>query len=177
MSRLFGKMIIRQKLQLGFGALILLVLSLAGITVHNNLAVRQDYQLLADDSFTVVRSLAQAELKAARTVEATSELTHIVLQAYRDAIEAGAGATDTATLVAHLEPGEVDAVTAEITEQQDGLRRYLQEFSHATDKFHAGGKSDADKAALGKRDRIVAKGEAILAASAHAVALVDARAD
>jgi hypothetical protein len=66
MKRLFGKMTIRQKLQLGFGALILLVMSLAGITVRNNMAVRQDYQLLADDSFMAVRSLAQAELRGAR---------------------------------------------------------------------------------------------------------------
>jgi hypothetical protein len=40
MNRLFGKMTIRQKLQLGFGALILLVMSLAGITVRNNLVAR-----------------------------------------------------------------------------------------------------------------------------------------
>jgi len=177
MSRLFGKMIIRQKLQLGFGALILLVLSLAAITVHNNLAVRQDYQLLADDSVAAVRSLAQAELRAARMVESTSEAVHILLQAYRNGVEAGAGATDTATLVSHLEPGRLDAVKAEIKEQQDSLREHLQEFSRATDKFHAGGKSVADQAALADRDRILAKGEAILAASAGAVALIDARAD
>jgi signal transduction histidine kinase len=177
MNRLFGKMIIRQKLQLGFGALILLVLSLAAITVHNNLAVRQDYQLLADDSFTAVRSLAQAELKAARTVKSTSEMVHIVLQAYRNAVEAGGAATDTATLIAHLEPGVLDAVKAEAKEQQDGLRQYLQEFSRTTDRFHAGGKTAGDKAVLDERDRILAKGEAILAASAGAVALIDARAD
>jgi signal transduction histidine kinase len=152
-------------------------MSLAGITVHNNLAVRQDYQLLADDSFTSVRSLAQAELKAARTVESTSEMVHIVLQAYRNAVEAGAGATDTATLVAHLEPGELDAVKTEVREQQEGLRRYLQEFSDTTDKFHGADKSVDNRAALAERDRIVAEGEAIVAASADAVALIDARAD
>jgi signal transduction histidine kinase len=177
MKRLFGKMIIRQKLQLGFGALILLVLSLAAITVHNNLAVRQDYQLLADDSVVVVRSLAQAELKAARTVKSTSEMVHTLLQAYRNAVEAGGGATDTATLIAQLKPGALDAVKAEVKEQQDGLRQYLQEFSRTTDRFHASGKSEEDKAALAKRDRILAKGEAILAASAAVVALIDAHAD
>ena len=177
MIRLFGKMTIRQKLQLGFGALILLVMSLAGITVRNNLAVRQDYQLLADDSFTGVRSLAQAELKAARTVESTSEMVHIVVQAHSNALEAGGAATDTATLIAHLEPGVLDAVKAEIKEQQDGLRRYLQEFSDACDKFHGGGTSADDKAALAERDGILAEGKAILDASAGAVALVDARAD
>src|SRR5882724_9119323 len=177
MNRLFGRMTIRQKLQLGFGALILLVMSVAGITVRNNLAVRQDYQLLADDSFTGVRSLAQAELKAARTVESTSEMVHIVLQAYSNALEAGAGGADTATLIAHLEPGELDAVKAEIKEQQDGLRQYLQEFSGATDKFHGAGTTADDKAALTERDGILAEGKAILDASAGAVALIDARAD
>jgi len=177
MNRLFGRMTIRQKLQLGFGALILLVMSLAGITVRNNLAVRQDYQLLADDSFTGVRSLAQAELKAARTVESTSEMVHIVLQAYSHALESGGAATDTATLIAHLEPGELDAVKAEIKEQQDGLRQYLQEFSGATDKFHGAGTTADDKAALTERDGILAEGKAILDASAGAVALIDARAD
>ena len=177
MNRLFGKMTIRQKLQLGFGALILLVMSLAGITVRNNLAVRQDYQLLADDSFTAVRSLAQAELKAARTVETTSAAVHIVLQAYRNAIEAGGGATDTTTLIAHLEPGALDAVKAEIKDQQDGLLQYLKEFSAAIDKFHRAAASADDKAALAERDSIVAKGKAIVDASAATVALIDAHAD
>jgi len=177
MNRLFGKMTIRQKLQLGFGALILLVMSLAAITVRNNLAVRQDYQLLADDSFTAVRSLAQAELKAARTVETTSAAVHIVLQAYRNAIEAGAGATDTTTLIAHLEPGALDAVTGEIKNQQDGLLQYLKEFSAAIDKFHRAAASADDKAALAERDSIVAKGKAIVDASAATVALIDAKAD
>jgi len=103
MNRLFGRMTIRRSCS-WIRALIMLVMSLAGITVRNNLAVRQDYQLLADDSFTGVRSLAQAELKAARTVESTSEMVHIVLQAYSHALESGGAATDTATLIAHSSP-------------------------------------------------------------------------
>lgn len=177
MNRLFGKMIIRQKLQLGFGALILLVLSLAAITVHNNMAVRQDYRLLADDSFATVRSLALAELKAARTVESTSELVNLVLQAYRTIVETGGDARDTAALVANLDSDELDDVKAETKAQQTALRKYLQEFSDATDKFHGGGTSPDNNGALAERNRILSQANAIVEASTAIIALIDNRAD
>jgi signal transduction histidine kinase len=101
----------------------------------------------------------------------------MLLQADRDAVEAGSGTTDTTALAANLEPGELVAMKAEIKEQQDGLQEYLDEFSAATDRFHSAGGSADDKAALAARDRIVARGKAIIEASADVLSLIDARAD
>jgi len=63
-----GRLKIRQKLQLGFGTLILLIGILAVVTVNNNLGVRHNYQLLAQDAFPAVRTMGLAELKGADAV-------------------------------------------------------------------------------------------------------------
>lgn len=53
MIQWFANRTIRQKLVLGFGTLIALVVLLAAITVRNNVAVQANYEALADDSFPV----------------------------------------------------------------------------------------------------------------------------
>ena len=68
MIQWFANRTIRQKLVLGFGTLIALVALLAAVTVRNNIAIQENYEALADDSFPVVHSLGQAELWGTRVV-------------------------------------------------------------------------------------------------------------
>ena len=51
MIQWFANRTIRQKLVLGFGTLIALVVLLTAVTVRNNVAVESNYESLADDSF------------------------------------------------------------------------------------------------------------------------------
>src|SRR5215471_19009885 len=97
----FANRTIRQKLVLGFGTLIALVVLLAAVTVRNNVSVQRNYEALADDSFPVVHYLGDAELRGAQVVESTSELLQMLLEQHRKVtVEGGAATTDTATLIA-----------------------------------------------------------------------------
>ena len=173
-----GRLKIRQKLQLGFGMLILLIGILAVVTVHNNLDVRRNYQLLAQDAFPAVRTMGLAELKGARVVESTSELADMLVAAHRRLLIADpGGAYDTQTLIASLPAGAFDDMKVEIRDQQEGLRHFLREFSNVQDRVHGVGMIAEDRVALQERDRVVALGNAVLQASKDVVALIDARAD
>ncbi|HTO84616.1 MAG TPA: HAMP domain-containing sensor histidine kinase [Methylomirabilota bacterium] len=173
-----GRLKIRQKLQLGFGTLILLIGILAVVTVHNNLDVRRNYQLLAQDAFPAVRTMGLAELKGARVVESTSELADMLVAAHRRLLIADpGGAYDTQTLIASLPAGDFDDMKVEIRDQQEGLRHFLREFSNVQDRVHGVGMIAEDRVALQERDRVVALGNAVLQASKDVVALIDARAD
>src|SRR5215475_8852607 len=173
-----GRLKIRQKLQLGFGTLILLIGILAVVTVHNNLDVRRNYQLLAQDAFPAVRTMGLAELKGARVVESTSELVDMLVAAHRRLLIASpGGAYDTQALIGSLAAGEFDDMKIEIRDQQEGLRHFLREFSNVQDKVHGAGMIAEDRVALQERDRVVALGNAVLQASKDVVALIDARAD
>ena len=74
MIQWFANRTIRQKLVLGFGTLIALVVLLAAVTVRNNVAVQANYEALADDSFPVVHSLGEADLQGRprRRIDAAS---------------------------------------------------------------------------------------------------------
>src|SRR5499433_2247129 len=173
-----GRLKIRQKLQLGFGTLILLIGILAVVTVNNNLDVRHNYQLLAQDAFPAVRTMGLAELKGARVVESTSELVDVLVAAHRRLLIASpGGAYDTQALIGSLAAGEFDDMKIEIRDQQEGLRHFLREFSNVQDKVHGAGMIAEDRVALQERDRVVALGNAVLQASKDVVALIDARAD
>src|SRR5258705_13669995 len=140
MIQWFANRTIRQKLVLGFGTLIALVVLLAAVTVRNNVAVQANYEALADDSFPVVRSLGEADLRGARVVESTSELVQMLLEQHRSvATAAGAGATDTAALVAGLDAHELEDMNKEIKEQQDGLQQALKDFSDIEEKSSSAG--------------------------------------
>src|SRR5215468_3686866 len=173
-----GRLKIRQKLQLGFGTLILLIGILAVVTVNNNLDVRHNYQLLAQDAFPAVRTMGLAELKGARVVESTSELADMLVAAHRRLLIADPGSSyDMQTLIASLPAGEFDDMKVEIRDQQEGLRHFLREFSNVQDKVHGVGMIAEDRVALQERDRVVELGNAVLQASKDIVALIDARAD
>jgi signal transduction histidine kinase len=173
-----GRLKIRQKLQLGFGTLILLIGILAVATVNNNLDVRHNYQLLAQDAFPAVRTMGLAELKGARVVESTSELVDMLVAAHRRLLIASpGGAYDTQALIGSVAAGEFDDMKIEIRDQQEGLRHFLREFSNAQDKVHGVGMIAEDRVALQERDRIVGLGNAVLQASKDVIALIDARAD
>jgi signal transduction histidine kinase len=174
----FGRLKIRQKLQLGFGVLILLICGLAVVLTRSNLEVRDGYELVTDDTFFVVSNLGQAELKGARIVESTSELVQKLLVEHKELTAAGsAGAGDTAALVAALGPDEFAEMKAEIEEQQDGLRQNLQEFSEHESDFDGDESSDDAKEAIERRDQIVGAGQAVLEASGAVVSLIDSGAD
>ena len=75
-----GRLKIRQKLQLGFGTLILLIGILAVVTVHNNLDVRRNYQLLAQDAAGVAMREVGPEVAHLVVValDGRGELTRVV---------------------------------------------------------------------------------------------------
>jgi methyl-accepting chemotaxis protein len=176
MIRWFTNRTIRQKLVLGFGTLIALVVLLAGVTVRNNVAVQSNYEALADDSFPVVHYLGDAELRGARVVESTSELLQMLLDQHRSVtVAGGAAAIDTAALIAGLDAHELDDMNKEIKEQQDGLQQALQDFSDTEDKSTGAG--FGTDGALEERDQIVKIGKSLLEASAGVVAQVAAHAD
>src|SRR5262245_542080 len=176
MIRWFGNRTIRQKLVLGFGTLIALVVLLAAVTVRNNVAVQQNYESLADDSFLVVHHLGDAELRGARVVESTSELLQMLLDQHRSVtVAGGSAATDTGTLLAGLDPHELEDVNKEIKEQQDGLQQALQDFSDTEDKSTSVG--FGTDGTLEERDQIVKVGKALLDASAGVASQIAAHAD
>jgi len=176
MIQWFANRTIRQKLVLGFGTLIALVILLAGITVRNNVTVQSNYEALADDSFPVVRSLGEADLRGARVVESTSELVQMLLEQHRSvAVAGGAGATDTAALVAGLDAHELDDMNKEIKEQQDSLQQALQQFSDIEDKSASTGFGTGGS--LEERDQIVGVGKKLLEASVGLVSQIAAHAD
>ena len=176
MMQWFANRTIRQKLVLGFGTLIALVVLLAAVTVRNNVAVQANYEALADDSFPIVHSLGQAELRGARVVESSSELLQMLLEQHRSAVIAGAsGTTDTAALIAALDTHELDDMNKEIKEQQDGLQQSLQEFSDTEDKSTGAG--FGTDGALEERDQIVGVGKKLLEASVGVVSQIGAHAD
>jgi methyl-accepting chemotaxis protein len=175
MIKWFANRTIRQKLVLGFGTLIALVLILAGVTVRNNVAVQENYEALADDSFPVVHYLSQAEFKGARVLESTSELVQMLLEAHRDLTEQGKAEADTAAVLAAIDAHELEDMNKEIKEQQDGLQQALQSFSDTEDK--SSGAGFGTDGALQERDQIVGVGKNLLAASADVVSQVAAHAD
>jgi methyl-accepting chemotaxis protein len=176
MIQWFANRTIRQKLVLGFGTLIALVVLLAAVTVRNNVAVQANYEALADDSFPVVRSLGEADLRGARVVESSSELVQMLLAQHRSAtVAGGTGATDTAALIAALDPHELDDMNQEIKEQQDDLQQALKNFSDIEDKSASAG--FGTDGSLEERDHIVGLGKALLGASVGLVAQIAAHAD
>ena len=172
----FANRTIRQKLVLGFGTLIALVVLLAAVTVRNNVSVQRNYEALADDSFPVVHYLGDAELRGARVVESTSELLQMLFEQHRKVtVEGGAATADTATLIAGLDAHELEDMNKEIKENQDGLKQALQEFSDTEDKSSSTG--FGTDGALAERDQIVGIGKKLLEASAGVVAQIAAHAD
>src|SRR6185295_2417084 len=161
MMQWFANRTIRQKLVLGFGTLIALVVLLAAVTVRNNVAVQANYEALADDSFPIVHSLGQAELRGARVVESSSELLQMLLEQHRSAVIAGAsGTTDTAALIAALDTHELDDMNKEIKKlleasvglvSQIGAHADMEAILAAQEKMH-----EADAAFFDALDKKIA---------------------